>query len=92
MTILSITLDIKGRLENGLKFLGTISAFAFFRRGVTRPCLKGAGIVPDDKLRLISNVITGSSSFRQHFSISVGRGSNAHVVLGDLRMYRSISS
>ena len=39
-----------------------------------RLCLKGAGIVPDDKLRLISKDITGSSYLGQIIGKFTGRG------------------
>ena len=76
MTVFSMTLDRKGMLEIGLKFLSSLAdRLDFFSLGKTMDCFMDDGTLPVLKLRLISFVMRGARTDIQRFSSLVGTGS-----------------
>ena len=64
----------------------------FFRRGVTRACLKESGTFPEERDSFMIDVITGRIKSRFERRSEVGRGSKSHDFGGDDFMISATSS
>ena len=83
-TAFSTILEIKRRLDTGLKFFKlSTSNEGFFNKGDTSAFLKCVGNIALSKERFTILVITGTKISMCSLSIHVGIGSSAHDLEGD---------